>query len=180
MNEVLIVDPVESETGGIARYIDGQITHLQEYTPRTHDISPPEGLGLTWFLKTIWFALTDIGQFLASPGSEVVHILTSDNLSFIRASAYVLLTRGYFDAQSFSTSTVLDSMIPFGRIHGLWRSINRSFFNYPVRSSFYQGTGKTFLRNALRRILSRYYRTLLIRMSMTPIPTFRRRISCSY
>jgi len=93
MKEVLIVGPVESDTGGIARYIDGQITHLQEYKPRTHDISPPEGSGLTWFLKTIWFALTDLGQFLSSPRSEVVHVHTSDSFSFIRASAYVVLTQ---------------------------------------------------------------------------------------
>jgi len=93
MKDVLIVGPVQRDTGGIARYIDEQKTQLQEYTPRTHDISPPEGSGLTWFLKTIWSALTDIGQFLASPRSDVVHVHTSDSLSFIRASAYVVLTR---------------------------------------------------------------------------------------
>ena len=96
MNDVLIVGPVESDTGGIARYIDGQITQLQEYTPRTHDISPPEGSGFTWFLKTIWFALADIAQFLVSPRPELVHAHTSHGLSFIRASAYVFLTRVVF------------------------------------------------------------------------------------
>jgi len=93
MKDVLIIGPVESDTGGIARYIDEQITQLQEYTPRTHDISPPEGSGRTWLLKTIWFALIDIIQFLTSPQPEIVHVHTSDSLSFIRASVYVVLTR---------------------------------------------------------------------------------------
>jgi len=93
MKQVLIVGPAGSETGGIAQYINEQISHLDEYETETHDISPPDGAGLIWMAFTILHAIRNLLEFATRERPDVVHTHTSYGLSFVRASAYIITTR---------------------------------------------------------------------------------------
>ena len=93
MKQVLIVGPAGSETGGIAQYINEQMSHLDEYETETHDISPPDGAGLIWMSFTILHAIGSLLEFAMRERPDVVHTHTSYGLSFVRASAYIITTR---------------------------------------------------------------------------------------
>jgi glycosyltransferase involved in cell wall biosynthesis len=93
MKQVLVVGPVGRDTGGIAQYVDDQLSHLDEYQTETHDISPPEGTGLVWLAFTILDAIGSLLTFGTRERPDVVHVHSSYGLSFVRASAYVISAR---------------------------------------------------------------------------------------
>jgi glycosyltransferase involved in cell wall biosynthesis len=93
MKQVLVVGPVGSDTGGIAQYVNEQLSHLDEYQTETHDISPPEGTGLIWMVFTILHAIGRLLKFTTRDRPDVVHVHSSYGLSFARASAYITLSR---------------------------------------------------------------------------------------
>jgi glycosyltransferase involved in cell wall biosynthesis len=93
MKQVLVVGPVGSDTGGIAQYVNEQLSHLDEYQTETHDISPPEGKGLIWTAFMIVDAIGSLLTFAMRERPDVVHVHSSYGLSFARASAYVISSR---------------------------------------------------------------------------------------
>jgi len=90
---VLIVGSVSADTGGIAQYINEQVRRLDISDIQTHDITPPLGSGPVWLIRAILFALIDAARFPFYSRPDLVHIHTSHNLSFFRASFYVLFTK---------------------------------------------------------------------------------------
>lgn len=96
MKQVLVVGPVGSDTGGIAQYVNEQLSHLDEYQTETHDISPPEGTGLIWMATTILHAIGGFLTFTTRERPDVVHVHSSYGLSFARASAYVISSKFVF------------------------------------------------------------------------------------
>lgn len=92
--DVLIVGPSDRDTGGIARYIAEQSTHLSGSVAITrYDISTPEGSGLTWFLYSILLSVVDMLQFPLQRRPDVVHVHTSHMFSFLRIVFYVLVAK---------------------------------------------------------------------------------------
>lgn len=93
MIDILVVGSVNRETGGIAQYIDGQLKHLDEINPRTHDLAVPEGSGIASFLQGVLISILNCFRYIAEDPPDVVHVHTSHSLSFFRASFYVLFSR---------------------------------------------------------------------------------------
>jgi glycosyltransferase involved in cell wall biosynthesis len=90
---VLLVGPVQA-TGGIARYIDELRTHLPPAVAvAVHDTAAPPGSGPRRFARGVLGALADALRFPFRDRPDVVHIHTAEDYSFLRKSAYVLLTR---------------------------------------------------------------------------------------
>lgn len=90
---VLLVGPVQA-TGGIARYIDELRTRLPEdITVAVYDTAAPPGSGPIRFARGVLDALYDVLRFPLRERPDVVHVHTAEQFSFLRKSAYVLLTR---------------------------------------------------------------------------------------
>lgn len=90
---VLLVGPVRA-TGGIARYIEELRARLPErIAVDVYDTAAPEGSGTIRFVRGVLGALADACRFPLHDRPDVVHIHTAENFSFLRKSAYVLLTR---------------------------------------------------------------------------------------
>ena len=93
-SEVLIVGSNNKPTGGIPRYIPEQLRHLPEDVEgRVYDIGAAEGSGVSWLVTSLCLALADALAFPLQRRPDVVHVHTSQRLSFYRASAYVLFAR---------------------------------------------------------------------------------------
>jgi glycosyltransferase involved in cell wall biosynthesis len=94
---VLLVGPVRA-TGGIARYIDELRTRLPPAVAvAVYDTAAPAGSGPVRFVRGLVGALGDAVRFPFHPRPDVVHIQTAEEFSFLRKSAYVLLTRYVWD-----------------------------------------------------------------------------------
>lgn len=90
---VLLVGPVQA-TGGIARYIDELRGRLPEnVSVAVHDTAAPPGSGPLRFARGLVGALADAVRFPLRERPDVVHVHTAEQFSFLRKSAYVLLTR---------------------------------------------------------------------------------------
>lgn len=88
---LLVVGSNNKTTGGIPRYIPEQLEHLSETVDAAvYDIGAPTGSGLVWFLYSLLLALWDAIRFPATAQPDIVHVHTSQNFSFYRASFYVL------------------------------------------------------------------------------------------
>lgn len=91
--ELLVIGPVSPDTGGIARYISEQCTHLPENIRiTTYDTAPPPGSGWRWVLRAVWSNLIDALAFPLGRPPDIVHIHSSQDLSFYRKSFYVLVS----------------------------------------------------------------------------------------
>lgn len=94
--DVLITGPVSPETGGMARYIDGQTTNVTEYdniTVRTHDTAPPEGSGVLWLLTVFFATVFDVLRFSFRSRPDIVHVHTAQDFDFFRSAFYVLFSK---------------------------------------------------------------------------------------
>lgn len=90
---VLLVGPVQA-TGGIARYIEELRARLPDrIAVDVHDTAAPAGSGRIRFVRGFVGALADALRFPFRDRPDVVHVHTAENFSFLRKSAYVLLTR---------------------------------------------------------------------------------------
>lgn len=90
---VLVVGPVQA-TGGIARYI----AELRERLPETvtvtvYDTAVPQGSGTIRFIRGLVRSLADAVRFPFRRRPDLVHVHTAEYYSFLRKSAYVLLTK---------------------------------------------------------------------------------------
>ena len=91
--DLLIIGTNNKLTGGIPRYIPEQVKHLpNEVRSSVYDIGAPEGSGIFWFIKSLFYALVDVIQFPFQSPPDVVHVHTSHDFSFYRSSVYVLFS----------------------------------------------------------------------------------------
>ena len=89
--EVIVVGPFAHETGGIARYVrevEKRLSSSVEVTP--HDNGSRPGDGLRWLVTSVAATIANYVQFVVNPDGDVVHVNTSDGLSFLRAAFYAL------------------------------------------------------------------------------------------
>ncbi|WP_436926973.1 glycosyltransferase family 4 protein [Halosimplex amylolyticum] len=88
---MLVVGP--SGNGGISQYITGQVERLG-CSVETHDTgSPPSGNGPVWVLRSILLGLAAMCRFSLRTRPDVVHVHSSYQYSFYRASFYTLFSR---------------------------------------------------------------------------------------
>lgn len=91
--DLLVVGPAGYDTGGIARYIAEQRRQLPDDVAVTvHDTSVPEGSGRAWFLVGVIASLYDAARYLLRSPPSVVHVHSSQGLSFLRKSFYVFVS----------------------------------------------------------------------------------------
>jgi len=93
MTKLYIVGPGSTDSGGIAQYVTEQVKHLNDVELSVHDIAPKDGSGLICLTATIIGALWDAIRYAERRPPDIAHVHTSHNLSFFRASFYVLFTR---------------------------------------------------------------------------------------
>ncbi|OYR75477.1 glycosyl transferase [Halorubrum ezzemoulense] len=92
-HDLLIIGSNNKSTGGIPRYIPEQLEHLPNSVDSSvFDVGAPEGAGIVWFLKSFVLSVFDAFRFPFRPRPEVVHVHSSQQFSFYRASFYVLFT----------------------------------------------------------------------------------------
>jgi len=78
--------------GGIHRYIEEQVERLQgSVSVDTHDMdSPPMGHGTAGFVQGVFLGIVALLSFPFRDRPDIVHVHTSHQYSFYRASPYVL------------------------------------------------------------------------------------------
>ncbi len=85
--------------GGIHRYIEEQVERLQgTVSVDTHDMdSPPIGDGMARFVRGVLFGVVALLSFPFRERPDIVHVHTSHQYSFYRASPYVLYAKYVWD-----------------------------------------------------------------------------------
>ena len=89
--DILLVGPADKKTGGIAYYIKNQQNYLSEHLDcDIFDVSTSDGSGLQWFVTACLEALRDMVGFVRRSPPQLVHIHSSQDLSFYLSSFYIL------------------------------------------------------------------------------------------
>jgi len=85
--------------GGIHRYIEEQVERLQgRVSVETHDMdSPPMGDGTARFVRGVFLGIVALLSFPFRDRPDIVHVHTSHQYSFYRASPYVLYAQYVWD-----------------------------------------------------------------------------------
>ena len=97
--EILIIGPVERETGGIAQYISQQLRHIRSSVDTTgFGVSAPRVGGWSVYPASILKLFADLCRLLALDRHDVIHVHVAQGIAFYRETVFGMLASWVWSA----------------------------------------------------------------------------------